>query len=100
MEKKREAFKKYLDEKKVMNSLSKIIISLYEQGERPEDPLTFIRDCMAVDTGGIDILTVRQENAFLVKQLASDTARLAVLEQQLVLLSPQSERTSAWEFVE
>jgi hypothetical protein len=81
MEKKREAFKRYLEDKRVMDSLSRIVVSLYENPERPDDPLTFIRDFFAPDTGGVDIASIRQENAAMKKKLAGCLAKLADLEK-------------------
>lgn len=81
MERKRELFKRYLEEKKVMDTLSKIIVSLYELPERPQDPLTFIRDFFS-DTGGIDIANIRTENFHLAKDLEDLKAKLAGLEKK------------------
>jgi hypothetical protein len=58
-----EEFKCYLNDKKVMDSFSRLIVSLYEKPEKPPDPVTYIRDFFAPDTGGIDIISVRAENA-------------------------------------
>lgn len=81
MERKRELFKRYLEEKKVMDTLSKIIVSLYELPERPQDPLTFIRDFFT-DTGGIDIANIRTENFHLAKDLEGMKTKLADLEKK------------------
>jgi hypothetical protein len=91
-DKKREQFKHYLDEKKVMDTLSKIIVSLYERPEKPPDPLTYIRDFFAPDTGGVDIISVRTENVALTRKLAELQARVAELRKQL---EQKSARTSA-----
>jgi hypothetical protein len=82
-EKKREQFKRYLDEKKVMDALSRIIVSLYEKPEKPPDPLTYIRDFFAPDTGGVDIISVRAENVALTRKHAELQARVAELRKQL-----------------
>lgn len=83
MERKRELFKRYLEERKVMDTLSKLVVSLYERPEKPADPLTYIRDYFAVDTGGVDIATVRQENADMTKRLADLNTQIQEMEKQL-----------------
>ena len=77
MERKRELFKRYLEERRVMDTLSKLVVSLYERPEKPADPLTYIRDYFAVDTGGVDIATVRQENIDMTKKLADLNANIS-----------------------
>jgi hypothetical protein len=82
-------FKHYLDEKKVMDSLSRIIVSLYEKPEKPPDPLTYIRDFFAPDTGGIDIISVRAENVTLMRKLVELQTKVAELRKQLQQKSAQ-----------
>lgn len=68
MDKKRELYKRYLDEKHVMDMLSKIIVSLYELQEKPEDPLQYIQDFLG-STGGVDMPAIRAENAKMQKKI-------------------------------
>lgn len=45
-EKKREEFRKYLECAGVIDSLSKALIKLYEEGDKPEDAVQFLRENM------------------------------------------------------
>ncbi|KAK8886466.1 hypothetical protein M9Y10_041929 [Tritrichomonas musculus] len=88
MEKRREQFKKYLEEKKVMDQLSKIVVSLYERSDRPEDPLIYIQDYFALDKGDLDMPTLRAENIKLTKRLDDLKTKLADLEKKLAAKLP------------
>ncbi|XP_019871024.1 c-Myc-binding protein homolog [Aethina tumida] len=48
---KREEFRKYLEKNGVMDALTKVLVSLYEEVEKPEDALLFIRDKLAIQAG-------------------------------------------------
>ncbi|KAF2886933.1 hypothetical protein ILUMI_19239 [Ignelater luminosus] len=43
-EERRERFQKYLEEINVLDNLAKILKSLYEEPEKPEDPLRYVCD--------------------------------------------------------
>ena len=43
MENKREAFRKYLDDGGVLDSLTRVLVALYEEPENPEDALEYIK---------------------------------------------------------
>jgi hypothetical protein len=78
----RDLYKRYLEEKKVMDTFSRIVVSLYEKSEKPQDPLTYIRDFLAPDTGGIDIMTIRAENITMSRKIADMNARIAAIEKK------------------
>lgn len=86
MDKKRDLFKRYLEEKSVMDSLSKLVVSVYERQDWPTDPLTYIRDFFAVDTGGIDVAAMRQENVILAGRLTEISGATATLEKKIAEL--------------
>ena len=83
MEKRREQFKRYLDEKKVMDKLSKIVVSLYERPEKPADPLIYIQDYFSNEKGDLDMPTIRSENVKLQKKLDDLKAKIAELEKSI-----------------
>ena len=83
MERKRELFQRYLDEKKVNDLLSKIIVSLYEINEKPSDPLQYIRDYLAETDRNVDLIAIHAENEKLKKKVDELTKKLAVLTDQL-----------------
>lgn len=51
-----------------MDTLSKIIVSLYELQEKPEDPLQYIQDYLG-SSNGIDMPAIRAENAKMAKRI-------------------------------
>jgi len=50
-ESKREEFRKYLEKNGVMDALTKVLVNLYEEVDKPEDALEYIRDKLAVIAG-------------------------------------------------
>ncbi|XP_044259768.1 c-Myc-binding protein homolog [Tribolium madens] len=48
---KREEFRKYLEKNGVMDALTKVLVNLYEEPEKPEDALEYIRDRLAMQAG-------------------------------------------------
>lgn len=85
-ENKREEFRKYLERTGVMDALTKVLVSLYEEADKPEDALEYIRNklCSQPDGDNMDtlrakleeanqkIITLEKENA----ELKGDTPRL------------------------
>ena len=86
MERKRELFKRYLEEKRVMDLLSRIVVSFYELPEKPEDPLLYIQDFLA-STNEVDMNVIRAENAEMTKKIEKLKADLEKLQ------NPQQEET-------
>lgn len=82
MDRKRELYKRFLDEKKVFDLLSKLVVSLYELNERPSDPLQYIQDFLAMPQG-IDIAQIRAENLRLPKELEEKKEKLEELKKKL-----------------
>ncbi|XP_066255901.1 c-Myc-binding protein homolog [Euwallacea similis] len=48
---KREEFRKYLEKNGVMDALTRVLVNLYEEAEKPEDALEYIRDKLAIIAG-------------------------------------------------
>lgn len=48
---KREEFRKYLEKNGVMDALTKVLVNLYEEPDKPEDALEYIRDRLAMQAG-------------------------------------------------
>ncbi|XP_066150475.1 c-Myc-binding protein homolog [Euwallacea fornicatus] len=48
---KREEFRKYLEKNGVMDALTRVLVNLYEETEKPEDALEYIRDKLAIIAG-------------------------------------------------
>jgi hypothetical protein len=95
IEKRREQYKRYLEEKRVMDTLSRLIVSIYEKSEKPPDALTYIRDYLARDTGGVDIMAVRVENVALAKRIADLNAKLAEIHKKLAAATSRTDATES-----
>jgi hypothetical protein len=80
MENKREAFRKYLDDGGVLDSLTRVLVALYEEPESPEDALEYIKQFLG-SPQGIDVESLQSENAELEQQVEVLRARLAELQE-------------------
>ncbi|KAK0168658.1 hypothetical protein PV327_002435 [Microctonus hyperodae] len=57
-ESKREEFRRYLERSGVLDALTKVLVSLYEEPEKPDDALEYIKKHL----GGTSGLTTETEN--------------------------------------
>ncbi|KAJ5068096.1 c-myc-binding protein [Anaeramoeba ignava] len=64
METKKDEFKKYLDRTGVIDALTKALVSLYEQPEKPEEAIEYIQKYM----GGSNIENIQKEKTELLKR--------------------------------
>ena len=85
MDRKRELFKRYLEEKKIMDLLSKIVVSMYECSDKPQDPLKFIEDYLSSNEN-LNISSLRLENLQLSKQLLDLQNKLEEIQKKLNFL--------------
>lgn len=79
---KREEFRKYLERAGVMDALTKVLVSLYEEPEKPEDALEYIRQ----NLGGITEVDIEMET--LKKELEEAKAQIISLKEKLVKYEP------------
>ena len=82
MENKREAFRKYLDEGGVLDSLTRVLVALYDEPENPESPLEYIKQFLG-SPNGIDVESLQKENDDMKEQIQVLENRIAELKQQL-----------------
>lgn len=75
---KREEFRKYLERAGVMDALTKVLVSLYEETEKPEDALEYVRK----NLGGITDAASEMEG--LKKELDEARLTIASLKEKLV----------------
>jgi hypothetical protein len=74
-EAKKEDFRKYLEKSNVIDSLTKVLVNLYEEPERPDKPMDFIKKALGGPVqADVDALTqqldqLRVENEALKKKL-------------------------------
>jgi hypothetical protein len=65
----KEAFKNYLEKSGVVDTLTKVLVELFEQTDKPSNPLDFIKLHLSGVAGGLSELeSVRQENEALKKE--------------------------------
>ncbi|KYN20344.1 C-Myc-binding protein, partial [Trachymyrmex cornetzi] len=82
---KREEFRKYLERAGVMDALTKILVSLYEETEKPTDALEYIRK----NLGGI--MDNTSEIDTLKKELEESKAKIAGLQSKLAKYEQKDE---------
>ncbi|XP_076667996.1 c-Myc-binding protein [Andrena cerasifolii] len=75
---KREEFRKYLERAGVMDALTKVLVCLYEEPEKPDDPLEYIRHHL----GGITEPDIETE--LLKKELEEAKNTVTELKTKLV----------------
>ncbi|XP_014482051.1 PREDICTED: C-Myc-binding protein isoform X2 [Dinoponera quadriceps] len=75
---KREEFRKYLERSGVMEGLTKVLVMLYEEPEKPADALEYVRKHVGgimEDTSEVDLLK---------KELDEAKAKIAELKSKLI----------------
>ncbi|XP_053975924.1 c-Myc-binding protein [Hylaeus anthracinus] len=75
---KREEFRKYLERAGVLDALTKVLVSLYEEPEKPDDALEYIRQ----NLGGITEADIEMEA--IKKELDESKAKIIELKAKLV----------------
>lgn len=66
---KKEEFRKYLEKSGVVDALTKVLVGLYEEGDKPSNAVDYIKRFMGAPTG-VDIEALRAENEELKKKNA------------------------------
>lgn len=61
---KKEEFRKYLEKSGVIDALTKVLVGLYEEPERPANAVDYIKRYMGAPTG-VDIEAIKAENISL-----------------------------------
>lgn len=75
---KKEEFRKYLDKSGVIDALTKVLVGLYEEPERPPNAVDYIKRFMGAPAG-VDVDSIRAENSNLkdeAKELRKTIAEL------------------------
>merc|ERR1712154_344003 len=84
---KREEFRKYLEKAGVLDALTKVLVGLYEEPEKPNNALDFLKqhlnvsgpEAADVETLKLEVTELRQKN----EQLQEENAELKTKIQQL-----------------
>ncbi|XP_076178521.1 c-Myc-binding protein isoform X1 [Ptiloglossa arizonensis] len=78
---KREEFRKYLERAGVLDALTKVLVSLYEEPEKPDDALEYIRQNLGgITEVDIEINTLRKELEETKKMIVELEAKLVKYE--------------------
>ncbi|OEU22492.1 hypothetical protein FRACYDRAFT_165103, partial [Fragilariopsis cylindrus CCMP1102] len=67
---KKDEFRKYLDKTGVLDQLTKVLVGLYEEPERPTSPMDYIKRYIGAPKN-IDVDGLKRENEQLKRQLAA-----------------------------
>ena len=76
---KKEEFRKYLERAGIVDQLTKVLVGLYEEPEKPNNPIEFIKKCLGAPSD-TDVDQVIAENEDLKRQEADLANRVAELE--------------------
>ena len=68
-EQKKEEFRKYLERAGVIDNLTKVLVGLYEEPEKPGNPIEFIKKCLGAPSD-TDVESLKAENEELKRQKA------------------------------
>ena len=71
----KEDFRQYLEEKGVIDSINKVLISLYDEAEQPADPLEYIKQYLGCPKG-VDSSQIKEENEKLEAEIKSLEAQI------------------------
>ncbi|CAG9837375.1 unnamed protein product [Diabrotica balteata] len=85
---KREEFRKYLEKAGIMDALTKVLVNLYEEVDKPEDALSYIIDKLSLQAG-------LETHKTLTSKLEEATARCKVLEEELESLRKVEDESEA-----
>lgn len=79
-EAKKEEFRKYLESHHVIDAVTRVLINLYEEPEKPEDPVDYIKKVLG-GASAADYEALQQENARLRAEV--EALRKKLNEQQV-----------------
>ena len=81
---KKEEFRKYLEKQGVVDAITKVLVRLYEEPDKPSDPLDFMKNLLggaSDESSKTDKVKALQDELDAVKQENADLkAKLAALE--------------------
>ncbi|EGG13299.1 hypothetical protein DFA_11060 [Cavenderia fasciculata] len=78
----KEEYKNYLEKSGVIDALTKVLVGLYEETEKPSDALEFIKKHLG-NSLGIDVEALKQENVELKAEVVALTQRVEDLSKKL-----------------
>ncbi|XP_039258996.1 c-Myc-binding protein-like [Styela clava] len=91
---KREEFRKYLEQSGVVDALTKVLVNLYEEPEKPSQALEFLRQHLgAAGPETADVESLRLEVSELRGKVSQLTDENAELKSRLEKYEPSEEAT-------
>ena len=79
---KKEEFRRYLERSGVIDALTKVLVGLYEEPEKPANALDFIKMTLGAPTG-VDVDQLKAENEQLRKKCDELTLKLEEVQEKL-----------------
>jgi len=80
-----EAYTNYIIESGVANQLSRVLVGLYESGERPDNVVDWAEKFLGT-ASGVEVIELRGQNELLKKQNTELKQRMNFLENELTTL--------------
>jgi len=84
----KEEFRKYLEKNGIISQLTRVLVGLYEEPERPANAVDYIKKYLGAPTG-VDVEELRAQNEELQKQNAELERDKAELHKQLMDLKQE-----------
>ncbi len=81
-EQKKEEFRKYLERAGVIDNLTKVLVGLYEEPEKPGNAIEFIKKCLGAPSD-TDVESLKAENEELKRQKAELEKKIDNLQKDL-----------------
>merc|ERR1712230_202958 len=79
---KKEEFRRYLERSGVIDALTKVLVGLYEEPEKPSNALDFIKMTLGAPTG-VDVEALKAENEQLRSKCSDLEAKVEELTKKL-----------------
>ena len=79
---KKEEYKKYLEKTGVIDQLTKVLVGLYEEPEKPSNAVDFIKKCLGAPSD-TDVDILKADNEELKRQRSDIEKRIEALQREL-----------------
>ena len=81
-EQKKEEFRKYLEKAGVVDQLTKVLVGLYEEPEKPSNAIEFIKKCLGAPSD-TDVEQLKADNEELRRQKQELEKKIEALQREL-----------------
>merc|ERR1711988_1387978 len=90
----KEEFRKYLEKNGIISQLTRVLVGLYDEPERPANAIDYIKKYLGAPTG-VDVEELRAENEELKRQNAELENKVDNLTKQLKELQVEQEEAAS-----